>query len=295
MVFRRSSVITSIVFSKDRPLQLDLCLNSIKTNFINCDQKIVLHNNSELCSEISKTLESEHPDVEFWQQGRSIYKDLLHAVASADNDYVCFFTDDCIFFSKFEMDHFDFWGDDVLTMSLRMGQNIKKRQHTGDWYPDLPTEMWMVKNYNLLAWPRASSLYGSYWSYALTVDGGIFKKHRMMEMLEELCLLEHLYQSTRNNRTWHQTPNGVEVALQRFWTSAESLTISPQTSVVVNSPNNRVQQDIDNSSGESHEQSSIDLLDAYLLGSRVDLDLLDFRNIECPHTEINLLRGCDGI
>ena len=65
--------------------------------------------------------------------------------------------------------------------------------------------------------------------------------------------------------------------------------------MVVNSPNNRVQQDVDNMSGDSYDQSSIELLDAYILGSRVDLDLLNFRNIKCPHTEIDLLRGCDGI
>ena len=285
-------MITSVVFSKDRPLQLDLCLNSIKTNFINCNHTIVLHNNSELCSETDKTIESEHPDVEFWRQGRSIYKDLLHAVASADNDYVCFFTDDCIFFSEFELDNFDFWGKDVLTLSLRMGQNITERYHDHNLLPDKPLVLYMVENHDLLAWPRASYLYGSYWSYALSVDGGIFKKSRMVEMLEELCLLEDLYQSPRNNRTWYQTPNGLEVALQRFWTSAEPFTVSPLTSVVVNSPNNRVQQDIDNTSGDTHDQGSIDLVDAYMLGSRVDLDLLDFRNIKCPHTEIDLLRGC---
>tara|TARA_R110000851_G_scaffold31375_5_gene84944 strand:+ start:2853 stop:3698 length:846 start_codon:yes stop_codon:yes gene_type:complete len=281
-------VITSIVFSKDRPLQLDLCLNSIKTNFINCNQTIVLHNNSESCSETDKTIESEHPDVEFWKQGRSIYKDLLHAVASADNDYVCFFTDDCIFFSKFEMDDFNFWGNDVLSLSLRMGQNVKKRQLNEEWHPDLPTTMFMVENYDLLAWPRTSYLYGSYWSYPLSVDGGVFEKNYMVEMLDELCLLEDKYQ-------WAQTPNGIEEALQRFWTSAKPLTVSPLASVVVNSPNNRVQQGIENRSGDTHDQSILDLLDAYLLGSRVDLDLLDFRNVECPHTEIDLLRGCDGI
>ena len=284
-------MITSIVFSKDRPLQLDLCLNSIKTNFVNCNQKIVLHNNSELCSETSKALESEHPDVEFWRQGRSIYKDLLHAVASADNDYVCFFTDDCIFFSKFEIDNFDFWGDDILTMSLRMGKNITERYHEGRLHPDKPAIMYMVENYDLLAWPRTCYLYGSYWSYALSVDGGIFKKSRMTEMLAEICLLEDLYQSSRNSRTWYQTPNGIEVALQRFWTSAEPLTVSPTISVVVNSPNNRVQQDVDNWSGDLHDQSAVDLLDLYLLGSRVDLDLLNFRNIKCPHTEIDLAGG----
>jgi hypothetical protein len=110
----------------------------------------------------------------------------------------------------------------------------------------------------------------------------------MVEMLDELCLLGDKYQ-------WVQTPNGIEEALQRFWTSVEPFTMSPPNSVVVNSPNNRVQQEVANRSGDYHDQNNIDLLDMYILGSRVDLDLLDFRNIKCPHTEIDLLRGCNDL
>ena len=279
-------MISSIIFSKDRPLQLDLCLNSIKKNFVNCNQTIVIHNNSDVCSETDKTIQSEHPEVEFWRQGRSLYRDLYSAVTSVDNDYVCFFTDDCIFFSKFEIADLNFWGTDVLTMALRMGQNITEREHGGDGikYPDPPAKLYSVENYNLIAWPRTYHLYGSYWSYALSVDGGVFSKDTMTKMLDEICSLEDKYQ-------WPQTPNGVEVALQRFWTSAEALTVSPPTSVVVNSPNNRVQGDIANESGNSYSQSNLDMLDAYLLGSRVNLDLLNFANIKCPHTEIDLMGG----
>ena len=84
-------MITSIIFSKDRPLQLDLCLNSIKKNFKDSSQNIVIHNNSEQFDKAHKTLQEEHQDVEFWQQSDSLFKDILHAITGAKNNFICFF------------------------------------------------------------------------------------------------------------------------------------------------------------------------------------------------------------
>ena len=35
------------------------------------------------------------------------------------------------------------------------------------------------------------------------------------------------------------------------------------------------------------------LLEKYLLGRRINIDKLDFGQIECPHTEINILKGLE--
>ena len=67
--------------------------------------------------------------------------------------------------------------------------------------------------------------------------------------------------------------------------------MAPQHSVVVNSPNNRVQKTHENKSGEVHDYSSELLLDKYESGSRIDVGMLDFSNIKCPHTEIDILKG----
>ena len=48
---KNGSMITSIVFSKNRPLQLDLCLESIHKNFPACNKVIVLHHNDAEFSE----------------------------------------------------------------------------------------------------------------------------------------------------------------------------------------------------------------------------------------------------
>ena len=84
-------MITSIIFSKNRPLQLDLCLNSIKQNFPQSTQNIVLHNNSVEFGKAHLDIKKEHSDVEFWQQTESLFCDIWEAVKSAKNDYICFF------------------------------------------------------------------------------------------------------------------------------------------------------------------------------------------------------------
>jgi len=278
-------VITLIIFSKDRPLQLDLSLNSIQKNFIDCNQKIVIYNNSEAYTEAHEILKSEHQDVEFWQQGRSLFEDVFQAVSSADNDYVCFFTDDNIFYSKFQIRDFDFWFEEVCTLSLRMGENVTERLFDGRIIPDPSEVIYSIDEYDLLGWPKTFHRYGSYWSYSLSVDGHVFKRDDIVQMMDELCLLDSRYK-------WHQTPNQLETALQRFWATSPNLMVSPKKSVVVNSPNNRVQNThYHNLSGNEYEHLPEDLLDRYLLGARINLELLDFNDIKCPHTEIDLIKG----
>ena len=43
--------------------------------------------------------------------------------------------------------------------------------------------------------------------------------------------------------------------------------------------------------GETYEYTSNYLLDKYVSGARINLDRLDFSNIKCPHTEIDLVKG----
>ena len=278
-------MITSIIFSKDRPLQLDLCLNSIKKNFKDSSQNIVIHNNSEQFHKAHKTLQEEHQDVEFWQQSDSLFKDILHAITGAKNNFICFFTDDDIFYAPFVCDDYDFVEDPNLScLSLRMGLNIVERSHAGQTGPDICHKGWKTDN-GMIAWPKTFHGYGSYWSYDLSVDGHVYRKSLILDMIDELCFIQPRY-------NWGNTPNVLESTIQRFWTSGPNFIIAPEHSVVVNSPNNRVQETHNNNkSGEVHDYSSEFLLEKYESGARINLDALDFSNIKCPHTEIDILKG----
>jgi len=282
-------LITSVIFSKNRPLQLDLCLNSIDRNFVDSTQNIVIHNNSNGFKEAHKLLESEHPEVEFWPQGVSLFGDVLLAAKVAKNDYVCFFTDDDIFYVPFAPRKYNiFTNPNIACLSLRMGLNICQRSHNGVVGVDAHKEVFEVDE-DLFAWSKTCHTYGSYWSYSLSVDGHIFRREDIIHMMSELCFLG-------DKCGGQETPNHLESSLQRFWTISPNFMVSPRHSVVVNSPNNRVQQSHeDNKSGETYSYDENYLLGKYMSGDRINLDYLNFSDIKCPHTEINLMEGFNDI
>jgi hypothetical protein len=225
------------------------------------------------------------------------------AVNAAKNDYVCFFVDDCIVYNKLFLEEINIQNlekDVVSCISLRLGMNICERSHDGHVFPDKPTTYgfsecggWMIVN-------RTANHYGYYWSYNRSVDGHIFKKSDMKDMVFELWKISQF-------KNWKQTPNEFESALQRFWTITPPAIVCPFQSAVVNSPNNKVQDShTENRAGdvfsycESHTENragdvfsycEYDLLEKYESGARIDLDNIEFPTIKCPHTEIDILKG----
>tara|TARA_R100000664_G_C2750402_1_gene137709 strand:- start:873 stop:1712 length:840 start_codon:yes stop_codon:yes gene_type:complete len=279
-------MITSIIFSKDRPLQLDLCLKSLNKNFPD-SENLVIYNNSSEFVESYEILKSEHSQVEYWPQSNSLFSDIYLAAQSSDNDYICFFTDDDIFYKKclpIRQDILD--NKDVMCLSLRMGANINQRSHEGNIFQDVAAEMYQLDE-NTICWNKTRNAYGSYWSYSLSVDGHIFRKQDILDIFDEMNYLNERYR-------WTQTPNTIESIMQRFWTTTPPMMASFPHSVVVNSPNNRVQDShLANKSGEVYDYTSKDLLEKYMQGSRINIDNLDFGEIKCPHTEIDIIKGLE--
>lgn len=278
-------MISSIIFSKDRPLQLDLCLNSVCQNFPDSTHNVVIYSCSPKFEDAYKKLQQMHPNVEWWQQSRSIFVDTLAATGSSPHDYVGFFTDDDIVYDTApKVDNNLFGNPAVSCVSLRMGANINKRRMLGEWQIDVPTVLMQASN-NCICWDKSMYLYGSYWAYSLSLDGHIFRKSDLYDMLDELCLIEDKYK-------WAQNPNQLEQALQRFWPITEPLIVAPERSVVVNSPNNRVSSSHENNaSGEYFAFYEEDFLEEFFNGKKINLELLEFDDISCPHTEIDLAGG----
>lgn len=286
-------MITSIIFSKNRPLQLDLCLNSIKKNFSQSTENIVLHNNSDEFTDAQKTLELEHRDVAFWTQTDSLFYDVDRLVKQSKNNHICFFVDDCICFNEIQFPEEILKAPDICCFSLRLGKNITERYHDNVMYPDKPVEYGVDTSGKYMIWNKTSHLYGSYWSYSHSVDGHIFKKSDMQDMTSELWELSKF-------KNWKQTPNEFESAIQRFWPLSSQLMLSAVESCVVNSPNNKVQESHnDNRSGDYFDYDEKTLLKKYENGSRINFEKIygflraPFNKIKCPHTEIDILKGLE--
>ena len=129
---------TSIVFSKDRALQLDLTLNSIKSH-IPCTQyeypihRIdVLYTTSKEHENSYQTLIKEHRDVNFVKQSASIFTDIKKLVDTSLDEHVCFFTDDNIVYRELSLTQEDIklaFENQVSCISLRLGKNTVMRDY----------------------------------------------------------------------------------------------------------------------------------------------------------------------
>ena len=292
-------MITTIIFSKDRPLQLDLCLKSIKTNLVGSDDTrclmtiTVIENYSEKYRSNLETLKYEHLDVDFIKQSdKNLFKCIRTYLSTKRNDFpVTFFTDDGILFKKIDVRKINqvMKNPNVVTYSMRMGTNINRRDHEGRSFADpLRGDAARIdENLGNLYWNKTSHYYGSYWSYSHSVDGHTFRHDDIFDWTDTLATL------SRNKKIKCKTPNDYESALQMFWPLSGSLMVSPVHSCYVNSPNNRVSSNFEsNMSGELHDYSPDYLLRKYMSGGRIDLNSLELDNINCPHTEIDILQGC---
>lgn len=288
--------ISLIIFSKNRPLQLDLCLSSL-ANFRADLSATVIYSCDNEYSDAYKTVKHEHRyNADFWEQGSSLFKDVYSRLVSHREDYMCFLTDDCIVYQETpelsegvlkELFSFEL----LSCFSLRLGENTNKRDLAGTVMDDplRYAEGLQIfrNNRGMICYDRTQHLHGGYWNYPLSVDGHIYRCSDMVEWMDELCHIEKI-------KDWKQTPNELEKALQRFCNIAPPFVAFDQKSSVVNSPNNRVQDTIENRNGDYFNFTCDHLLDLYTSGKRIELQKLKDRNafnVNCPHTEIDILQG----
>ena len=176
--------ITSIIFSRDRPSQLDLFLSRVEKVDVNnvFEEKIVIYKcSNEKYSEAYQNLRNKHPDVSFWTQGRSLFNDVDVAVSCSLSSYISFFTDDCF------ADRYKASLGSVSEDWLRSAFDNKLISHVA---------LSLDKNVPMLTRP-------------LSLNGNIFKQSTVQKWTEELCYLEKI-------KKWKQNPNELERVLQRF-------------------------------------------------------------------------------
>ncbi len=298
-------LITSIIFSKDRALQLDLTLKTIKQNFGLCTSVVVLYETSEKQYEDSYvTVKEEHPNVYFYKQSHSIFFDILSIIKNANSNYICFFTDDNIVYRNVDISEdalnqvfnlVDESGQRVgcACLSLRLGLNTTKRDFGNGLVNDLIPKLFSLPPFFL--WGFTSLPPGGYWSYPLSVDGHIFSKEKILAFCVELEILNKYYQckyqASKEKSHWRQTPNEFESKLQRFYFDMPNAMATLENSCVVNSPNNKVQNQMPNKSGNDFSYTAQDLNSHYKSGKRLNVNNINFDNIVCPHQEIDIIKG----
>lgn len=239
-----------LVFSRNRPLQLDAFLRSAKEN-AGIDEKdvSVLHRYDAEYSESLEILKSEHPSCEFIEESR--FREQTVEWIERAPDVISFATDDAMFTREVKSDFVReilLQNPSILTVSLRLGLHL-------NWcYPT--NQQQIVPNgqvvSQLFVWETSSA--DGDWGYPLSVDGHVYRKKEILELLKLIPF---------NN------PNELEANLQSLKKVVQSTACCFLNSSYFNIPLNRVQETYKNRCGTVNAS---ELMRSYISGKRISSD-----------------------
>lgn len=271
--------VTSIIFSKDRPAQLDLLLRSLKQNApAFYDRALVVYKPTTVgFAEGYLTCEKEHPSVLFFEElhhTESFGGQVLVHLSNADTK-IAFFVDDDVIYRPLPVPNPAAWLDlfpETLAFSLRLGRNTRfcyplNRQQAG------PNRIGLGE-FDMWRW----SVEDGDNAYPGSLDGHIFRRDQLLEMLDGAEF---------------SNPNQLEEALMHgCMTHQKDLPhlAAFNDSVLVGIPANSVSETHgSNRHGEEFPRSTDDLNEGYLAGRRLSLRDFKMAKVEAAHQEIPLV------
>ncbi len=259
-----------IIFSKNRACQLELLLTSIERFAPNLfDGITVLYKAlDEYLVAYHKLIEMK-PNIKFVRE-TNFRSDVLTLIDDS-YDFTSFLVDDAVFYGEVTNTKEEICNeitDDVVCFSLRLGKNCCYSHPANLHYTLGPHQDFG----NMMKFNFREQQAGDF-SYPLSVDGHIFKT----TFLKTLCLGVN-----------YSNPNSLESALQSFyWTKLlpENI-VSFNESKLVSIPVNLVNTTFNNRHGLEFFISEEELNERFMTGYLIDLDQLNFSNINGPHKEI---------
>ena len=253
-----SKRLACVTYSKDRPLQLDGALRSLRLHARDHElasvSVIFSVSNPRFEAAYSK-LALQNPNVEFVRE-RDFKRDTI--AATSPSDYVMFLVDDTVFIRQFEVGRtMDALANDprLLGFSLRLGCNTRYC-YTMDRSQTLPDFKVLDRGMLTFDWTRAEYDFG----YPLELSSSVYRTADLLPLL--VCLD-------------YSNPNTLETELAtvaRGFASNQGMLACWETSVAVSVPVNTVQTAWQNRAGENPELSCQSLLRRYEHGSRLDVE-----------------------
>lgn len=260
--------ITFVIFSKDRALQLDCLLQSMLHHVSGTYSIRALYCASTDAHQIAYqevTDRVQYTHQIRWIQEHNFHSDLEATLKAVETESVCFLVDDIVFIRPLNLDEIDSNAIRTGIVSLRLGRNITfcyTKQKTMQ-QPELTSNA----SYNGLlqfAWND-----GNYdWAYPLSVDGHIFPT-------TEISIAAQLLS--------YKAPNTFERALQILTPLyAKRPGYCFESPILLNIPLNRVQDEVDNISGDISPE---ELLDKWNEGMALDFIKLSEIQTKSVHEE----------
>lgn len=271
-------MIPCLVLSKDRSCQLDLLLRSIQQNAPNLFDITVIftYSNENFYRAYHKLYRDEHPKVKFELEAEgTCNEDFYHWLDYNTHPLTAFFTDDCIFYRKNEVNEQElvnlFDMQNLWTFTYRLGDNITIQDYTRGNVTDRPRLM--VEKYNSLLWDYTSVKSDHSFGWPCGLDGYIWRTQDLRNLLEG----EKLEHFTRLE--------GLMVRQFQKKKPRACMMASPFNSNVWVSQCNITHQMGHNTTREFNI-SLKELNDLFLEGYRIDLSQMDFNEYpKCTHGE----------
>lgn len=274
VVISERSMISTIVFSKERPLQLFAYIESLMYYSGLPESSIhVLYRESNYISYDS--LRKSFPKVN-WIVEQDFYRDLMAIVSTCD-DYILWGCDDVFFKSPFNPQvcaQALASNEQLLAFSLRLGRNIEPIQ------PLQSQESYWVWDWT------TSPLVDSGWAYPWEVSASIYRKNDVIQLLS---LTDNL-----------QNPNLLEGLLATYYFEAHGRSwrkqlacfeLSKSVALQINQVQNVYQQ---NEFEASQDTTTETLYHYFIQGKRLDWKF--FENCQNSETHVGLqyFRLCDA-
>ena len=249
-----------ILFSKDRPPQLDLLLRSIFKYFEDIDKfkiKVLYTFSNSYFESGYKKLIDKHKDVYFLKENH--FKTDLLSLVDNNKLYTVFFVDDNIFKENFSMESKEFKTfqkrHDVVCLSLRLHSRL-----TFCYSANIPQNIINIDENGLFDWRGKVGDYG----YPMSLDGHIFRTEFILQYLIKLD---------------YRNPNSLEGSMACNPPVTIPYMICFNKSIIFNNPINKVQTNNPNRHGDITAEF---LNREFLNNKELDLSIYEgFENISC--------------
>lgn len=272
-------MINVFIPSKNRACQLDLLLRSIQNNFPDVLQPTVMYVASDdNYAEGYNRVRERHGDwVRFIPESNAAehFYEFLDSV----NDVVGLFTDDSIFYRRVDFDE-NIIRDvlklnlpNVWSFNLRLGRNITVVNYvTNQPCPQPNFENFSYKN--VLLWKyNFTDKFSSYFAFPTSFDGSFYHSQDLLNLANrenfgEMIKWEHMICN-----------NGRQQLMGRDY-----MTCPLESCVVVQQINSS--HHYGHYTNHTFHRSLEGLNKAFVSGKEIDLDSMDFSNVNCCHGEI---------
>lgn len=250
-------MINTIIFSKNRPAQLDLLLRSLKQYAVPTHINILYATDDEYLDGYNKVF-SLHPDNN-WVEEANFRPDLLDLLdgklGAVQTKFTQFFCDDDVMVCPPQLDLPQIerlWKLDPLVLSLRLGKNTWCQTPGNDADRCVFPNLVNYEGFNV--WDYRTVKYGNF-GIPMSVDGSIFKTDVINELSHQIDF---------------KGPNTYEAHLYGLMPNKRPYMACLNKSSVVGIPLNLVNTEFSNPHGLMFSQTAEQMNRAFLDGKRLN-------------------------